>query len=71
MPANEFMTPIHDRMPAILPASKEREWIDGDLSPQEALSLLEPYESAHMSAYEVGSAVGNVRNNDPSLIIRV
>lgn len=70
LPANEFMVPIHDRMPAILPVSKERNWIDESYPPQEALTLLQPYESDHMTAYEVTAAVGNVRNNDSSLIRR-
>ena len=62
------MSTIHDRMPAILSPEQERLWIDNDLSPQEAISLIEPYPSKLMYAYKVSPRVGNVRNNDIHLI---
>ena len=40
VPANKQMAPIHDRMPVILPAGKEKVWITSDAS----LKLLEPYD---------------------------
>lgn len=46
VPANKTMTPIHDRMPVILPTGKEKEWITGDL----ALDLLLPYRSKLVTA---------------------
>lgn len=66
---NEIMKDIHDRMPAILLPEQERLWINNELSTDEALSLLEPYPSEWMKAYEVSSRVNNVRNNDPELIL--
>ncbi len=65
---NDFMSNIHDRMPAILLPEQEQTWLDMSLSPQEALKIIEPYPDEWMQAVEVGPAVGNVRNNDPSLI---
>lgn len=38
------------------------------ISPLEALKIIEPYPSEWMHAIEVGPAVGNVRNNNPTLI---
>jgi len=41
VPANKTMSPIHDRMPAILPPGREKEWI----APDGRLELLEPYRN--------------------------
>ena len=60
---------IHNRMPVILkpetwPASLGEE--PADL--EELKSLLAPYPSDDMICWPVSPRVGNVRNNDPSLI---
>ena len=65
---NSFMEGIHNRMPAILLPEKEKLWLDDSISPEEALKLIEPYPSEFMKAIRVHNKVGNVRNNDPSLI---
>lgn len=65
---NTLMSSIHDRMPAILSPEQERLWIDNDLSPKDAISLIEPYPSDLMHAYMVSKRVGNVRNNDANLL---
>jgi putative SOS response-associated peptidase YedK len=65
---NEVMKPIHDRMPVILPPSLEKEWLDYDLSPEEALDMLVPYAGDGLYAYPVSSLVNNVRNNGPEVI---
>lgn len=69
--ANALMSPIHDRMPAILDKNIEHMWISDDVSVQEALALLHPYPSELMDAYEVSSKVNQVKNNDPTLIERI
>ena len=71
MPANEFMKPIHDRMPCILLPEEERLWLEEGLSIQASLQLLKPYPDDWMRAYEVSSLVNNVRNNDASLVVPV
>lgn len=68
MPANEFMKPIHDRMPCILLPDEEKLWLEEGLSIQDSLGLLKQYPSEWMRAYEVSTKVNNVRNNDASLI---
>jgi putative SOS response-associated peptidase YedK len=62
------MKPIHDRMPVILPPSLETEWLDYDLSPEEASAMLVPFEGEELYAYPVSSLVNNVRNNGPEII---
>ncbi len=65
---NSLMAGIHDRMPVILDSVDAEQWLREDLPQQEALALLRPFEAGRMTAYAVSKAVGNVRNNEPSLI---
>lgn len=68
MPANKMMSPLHDRMPAILIPGREKDWIANDISPEESLKILEPYPDAWMDMYKVSTRVNNVRENDIDLI---
>jgi len=67
-PPNEMMKNIHDRMPAILHPDQEKLWLDNDLSPEDAVSLIQPYPSDLMLAYKVDPRVGKVSENDAQLI---
>ena len=52
--ANELVSPIHDRMPVIVPKEKEAVWLDPSCENQsELLSILKPYPSEEMSVEEV------------------
>jgi putative SOS response-associated peptidase YedK len=53
-------------MPAILRKEDREVWLSG--SPEEARSLLQPYDPGLMVAYEVGTRVNSPKNNDPALI---
>ena len=67
-PAVGRMTQIHDRMPLVLPASEWAAWLDPGIDPT---PMLEPPPAGLVEAIElrpVGPAVGNVANDDPSLI---
>jgi len=72
LPANALMRDIHNagnnphRMPAILRKEDREVWLSG--SPEEARSLLQPYDPGLMVAYEVGTRVNSPKNNDPALI---
>ena len=67
--ANEFMTPIHDRMPVLLPRSAWDEWLDPRNHDTDGLAALcVPAAEGTLRSHAVGRAVGNVRNNDASLI---
>lgn len=66
---NELMEPLHNRMPVILQRRDYDRWlVPGDPS-QLPVDLLRPYPAEEMKAWKVGSAVGNVRNNSPELIV--
>jgi putative SOS response-associated peptidase YedK len=61
---NEFMQPIHNRMPLILHASDEATWLDPTTPDiDEWLSALAPYPSQDMEAYEVSRSVNSPQNN--------
>lgn len=57
-------------MPVILPPSVWPTWLGEESVDGEATlkSLLAPYPADDMVAWPVDKRVGNVRNNDPSLI---
>jgi putative SOS response-associated peptidase YedK len=63
---------IHERMPLFLDIDHADAWLDpttdnvGDVL--DAAIDAAPALADSLVHYEVGSAVGNVRNNDPSLI---
>jgi putative SOS response-associated peptidase YedK len=63
---NEIMAPIHNRMPVILKPSHYDSW----LAPESTApgDLLRPYPAEEMRLWPVSERVGNVRNNDPSLL---
>ena len=66
---NDLVAPIHDRMPVILPESAEAAWLGGEQGPDALQSLLVPFPADLMDAYEVGSMVNSVKNNDPDCIL--
>ena len=73
--ANELMEPIHNRMPVILDKSDYERWLDpGELDSGDwarpPVDLLRPYPAEKMRAWPVGDRVGNVRNNDPQLLVQ-
>nr|BBH89530.1 DUF159 family protein [Thermosporothrix sp. COM3] len=70
--ANEFMNPIHNRMPAILTPEERDIWLDPTI--HEAgplLSLLKPYASDEMAAHPVSRQVNNPAYDSPELIATV
>jgi putative SOS response-associated peptidase YedK len=67
--ANALVAPVHDRMPVILPASLEDEWLDPDSSKEHALSLLRPLPAELMTSRVVSRLVNSVRNDDRSLLL--
>jgi putative SOS response-associated peptidase YedK len=67
--ANDFMTPIHNRMPVILPKADYAKWLDPNEVEAKVLQpLLKPFDSRKMTAYEVSRAVNTPSINEPDLI---
>lgn len=70
--ANEFLSPIHERMPVILPREQESFWLDREIEDPVALSsAIASYADDELDAFEVSTLVNNTRNNGPELISRV
>jgi putative SOS response-associated peptidase YedK len=66
---NELCAEIHNRMPVILKREAWPAWLGEQPADVPQLkALLAPYPSDHMIAWPVSARVGNVRNNDSSLI---
>ncbi len=66
---NELMSPIHDRMPVILPEEAEAAWINLEVdSADELKPLIRPFPAASMEAFEVSAAVNSSKNQGPELI---
>src|SRR5580704_13429511 len=66
---NELCAEIHNRMPVILKPEAWPIWLGEEPADEAELkSLLAPYPSDDMICWPVSARVGNVRNNDSSLI---
>jgi putative SOS response-associated peptidase YedK len=63
--ANEFMQPIHSRMPLILADAQQADWLDlATDNIDEWLAGLRPYPGHEMEAYEVSRRVNSPAHND-------
>ena len=70
--ANDFLAPIHNRMPVILPRESEELWLDTGLENAAALAhILVPSPNDALDAYEVSTLVNYASNDSPEVIARV
>jgi putative SOS response-associated peptidase YedK len=67
--ANALMAPISARMPVILAEKDWEEWLDSDDSKPAPAHLLRPYPPEAMRMEACNTAVGNVRNNGPEMLV--
>lgn len=67
-PPNDFMQPIHARMPVILSRADVDAWLDLDTPPESAEALLRPCPPQWLDAYPVSTAVNRPSNDSPDLI---
>jgi putative SOS response-associated peptidase YedK len=66
---NELCAELHNRMPVVLKPSVWPVWLGEEPADVPHLkALLAPYPSDEMICWPVSARVGNVKNNDPSLI---
>jgi putative SOS response-associated peptidase YedK len=66
---NELCAQIHNRMPVILKPEAWPAWLGEEPADEPQLkSLLAPYPAEEMICWPISARVGNVRNNDSSLI---
>jgi len=68
--ANATLEPIHDRMPAILPASAWEAWLTPEApEPGELLALLQPASGDLLERFPVSKRVNSARNEGPDLVV--
>jgi len=65
---NSLVAPLHNRMPVIIERKDYARWLASDGSAQPPIDLLRPFPAEQMIAWEVGPAVGNVRNDSAELL---
>jgi putative SOS response-associated peptidase YedK len=65
--ANDLLEPIHDRMPVLLPESREREWIEAATG-EAVADLLQPYPDGAFEAYPISRAVNDPGNDSAAVI---
>ena len=66
---NGLCAALHDRMPVVLGPEAWPAWLGEEpAEPSELKALLAPYPSVGMACWPVSVRVGNVKNNDASLI---
>jgi putative SOS response-associated peptidase YedK len=66
---NELCADLHNRMPAVLKPEMWPVWLGEEPATVRDLKvMLAPYPSDGMICWPVSTRVGNVKNNDPSLI---
>jgi putative SOS response-associated peptidase YedK len=67
---NELLAPIHDRMPVILPPSFRERWLNPSNHDLDELgSLLKPYPSDEMEAYQVSDLVNSPAHDSPECLV--
>jgi len=67
--ANGTMSPVHDRMPVLLPKSLWEEWLNPNMHDTDRLSqLLVPAADDLLTMHPVSTDVNNVRNKGEELI---
>lgn len=62
---NEMMAELHNRMPVILEPGEWDGWLG---TPDDRAALLRSLPAVRMECWPVGTAVGSVKNDNPSLI---
>jgi putative SOS response-associated peptidase YedK len=66
---NELCAELHNRMPVVLKPERWPVWLGEEpANPAQLKALLAPYPAEEMTCWPVSTRVGNVKNNDPSLI---
>jgi putative SOS response-associated peptidase YedK len=66
---NELCAELHDRMPGVLKTAAWPTWLGEEpADPPQLKAFLAPYPAEDMTCWPVSARVGNVRNNDASLI---
>lgn len=64
--ANDLISPIHDRMPVVLPHNEETAWLSS--SPKVRQELCRPYPQGDLTAYPISTQVNDPSNDEARVI---
>lgn len=67
---NDTTAAYHDRMPVILSKEEQDAWLSPDTPIEKLRELMAAIDDDYLDIRPVSKRVGNIRNNDPSLIER-
>jgi putative SOS response-associated peptidase YedK len=67
-PANALISPLHNRMPVILPRDTIDRWLDPDTPVAELQAMLVPLSAEAMRTYPVSWRVNDPRHDAPDCI---
>jgi len=65
---NSLVAPLHDRMPALIPADALDEWLDAATPPARLAQLLAPCPETWLRTRAVNPRLNNVANDDASCL---
>lgn len=68
---NELLATIHDRMPVILPAEAQDQWLRHDTRGTELKDLLVPYPASAMKSFPVSQEVNGSQAEDAQLVEQI
>jgi putative SOS response-associated peptidase YedK len=66
--ANEFVAPVHDRMPVILQQENERRWLGLSTPMEEINAMLNPFPASEMQMYKVSTLVNSPIHDVPEVL---
>lgn len=66
--ANDFMKPLHHRMPLLLKPEQYELWLSHDAAVNDVKELLRPYDADDLEAFPVSRAMNSPTNDDPDNI---
>ena len=70
--ANDWLKPVNDRMPVIIPKDQVALWLDSTgRSEDDLMHMLKPYDANLMEKHKVSSVVNSPKNDSPENIIPV
>jgi putative SOS response-associated peptidase YedK len=68
--ANDFLRPVHDRMPVVLGRADFSAWLSRNTEPADAQALLKPAPEDFFQLVPVSTRVNSADNDDPGLLER-
>jgi putative SOS response-associated peptidase YedK len=69
--ANELVSELHDRMPAILSAEFHETWLNPKTRRLDLFRMLTPYPASKMKTYPVSGNVNSPENDSAALLIPI